>query len=167
MKVVMIIAPENFRDEELLEPKDVLENANVEVTVASNGVDSAIGMLGAMVAVDMDYKDINVDDYEGIVFVGGSGASIYFDDLKAQELAKEFFNQGKVVSAICIAPSTLAHAGLLDGRKATCFASQEEDLKSHGAEYTGVPISIDGKIVTASGPTSATEFGQAILDLLE
>lgn len=162
----MIIAPENFRDEELLEPKDVLENAGVEVTIASKDSDSATGMLGAMVGVDMDYKDIKVEDYDGIVFVGGSGASIYFDDLKAHSLAKEFFEQGKVVSAICIAPSTLAHAGLLKGRKATCFASQEEDLKSFGAEYTGEPVTTDGKIVTASGPTAATEFGQAILQNL-
>ncbi len=158
----MIIAPVNFRDEELLEPKDVLENNNIEVTVASKDADSATGMLGAMVTVDMDYKDIKVEDYDGIVFVGGSGASIYFDDEIAQGLAKSFFEQGKVVSAICIAPSTLAHAGLLKDKKATCFGSQEEDLVEHGAEYTGEPVTTDGKIVTANGPQAATEFGQAI-----
>lgn len=161
----MIIAPENFRDEELLEPKEVLENANVEVTVASNGVDSAIGMLGAMVGVDMDYKDIKVEDFDGLIFVGGSGASIYFDDSIAHSLAKSFAD--KVLGAICIAPSTLAHAGLLEGKKATCFASQEEDLESHGAEYTGEPVTTEGKIVTANGPQAATEFGQAILNLLQ
>ncbi len=162
----MIIAFENFRDEELLDPKQVLENAGVDVTVASNKTGTASGMLGAQFGVETLYTDINVDDYDGIVFVGGSGAAIYFDDNKAQELAKSFSEQGKVISAICIAPSTLAHAGLLNGKKATCFASQEQDLKSHGAEYTGEQVTTDGKIVTASGPSAAKEFGQTILALL-
>lgn len=162
----MIIAFENFRDEELLEPKSVLEKAGIEVTVASNKTGTASGMLGAQFGVETLYTDINMDDYDGIVFVGGSGASVYFDDEKAHALAQKASEQDKVVGAICIAPSTLAHAGLLQNKKATCFSSQEEDLKSHGAEYTGEPVTTDGKIVTANGPGAATEFGQAILALL-
>lgn len=162
----MIIAFEKFRDEELLEPKSVLENAGVEVMIASNKTGTASGMLGAQVGVETFYTDINIEDYDGIVFVGGSGASIYFNDEKAQELTQKAYEQDKVVGAICIAPSILAHAGLLQNKKGTCFSSQEEDLKSHGAEYTGESVTIDGKIVTANGPGAAREFGEAIISSL-
>jgi len=66
-KVVMIVASDQFRDEELLEPMDVLENAGVEVVVASKDTDMATGMLGAIVSVNLDYSEIIVDDYDALV----------------------------------------------------------------------------------------------------
>ena len=164
--VVMIIAPENFRDEELMEPKEVLENYGANVTIASKGTTSAKGKLGAIVSVDMDISEINVDDFDAVVFVGGSGASIYFDDERAREIATEAYEKGKVVAAICIAPSILANAGILEGKKVTSFPSEEKNLEAHGATYTGADVEVDGNIVTASGPHAASEFGEKIAELL-
>lgn len=165
-KVLMIISPENFRDEELLDPKKVFEDNNIKVTIASRGIDTAKGKLGVTVGVDIDIADVNVDNYNAIIFVGGPGASIYFDDSTALSIAKGAYSKGKIIAAICIAPSILANAGILAGRKATCFQSEAENLKSRGASYTGEPVTIDGKIVTASGPYAATSFGQEIVKLL-
>ncbi|UCG95949.1 MAG: DJ-1/PfpI family protein [archaeon] len=162
----MVIAPENFRDEELLEPKDIFENAGAGVTVASKGADSAKGMYGAVVTVDEDIESVNADEYDAVVFVGGTGASVYFNDETAWNLAKTAYGGGKIVAAICIAPSTLANAGLLEGKKATCFPSEKGNLEDKGATYTGAVVEQDGRIITGNGPNAATEIGQKIAEAL-
>lgn len=165
-KVLFVIAPQNFRDEEYQRPRQVLEQAGWQVEVASRQVKEAKGMLGAKVSVDKDISQVNIDDYEGIIFVGGTGAAVYFEDQTALSIAKTAYEKGKVVGAICIAPSILANAGILQGKNATSFPSEEENLKNHGANYTGLGVTVDGKIVTASGPQAAEEFGQKLVEVL-
>jgi len=160
--VLMIIAPSNFRDEELLDTKEVLESYNADVVVASKGVSKAKGSLGATVDVDLDISEINVDDYDAVAFVGGPGADVYFNDKTALKIAKDFYNNGKITAAICIAPVILANAGILDGKKATVFSTGKEDIEAKGATYTGESVTQDGRIITANGPNAAKSFGQAI-----
>jgi len=158
----MIIAPRNFRDEELFHTKEELESSGISVTIASTTTDTATGMLGGTAKPDMTINDVNVDDYDAIVFVGGTGSSIYFNNPKAHEIARSAIEKGKLVGAICIAPSTLANAGLLNGKKATSYPSEENNLISKGADYTGNPVEKDGNIITATGPSAAREFGRMI-----
>jgi protease I len=165
-KILMIIAPTNFRDEELAEPKAVFEQAGATVTVASKGTTLATGMLGATAKVDQDITEVDVAEFDAVVFVGGSGASVYFNDPAAHLLAQNAYNQDKIVAAICIAPSTLANAGLLSNKRATCFSSEAENLKTKGASYTGEMVTVDGRIVTGNGPGAAKEFGQKIIEVL-
>lgn len=158
----MIIAPRNFRDEELFHTKEELEASGNSVTIASTTTDTATGMLGGTAKPDITINDVNVDDYDAVVFVGGTGSSIYFNDLKAHEIARTANGKGKLVCAICIAPSTLANAGLLRGKRATSYSSEESNLRSKGANYTGNPVEKDGNTITADGPSSAREFGRMI-----
>ncbi len=91
---------------------------------------------------------------------------MFFDDADAHALARGVLDSGGIVSAICIAPSVLAHAGLLEGVSATAFPSQEADLREHGALWTGASVTVDGPIVTGNGPEAAHEFGTALADQL-
>jgi len=166
-KALLIIAPENFRDEELFETKKVLEAAGIKTEIASNQAGTIKGMLGGSQEVKKTLFDVNVSDYQAIVFVGGSGASVYFDDAIALAVAEEAVRQGKIVAAICIAPSILANAGILRGKKATAYPSEKENLVNKGAEFTGEPVTVDGQIVTASGPSAARDFGWKIVELLQ
>ncbi|MCD6547055.1 MAG: DJ-1/PfpI family protein [Nanoarchaeota archaeon] len=166
-KVLMIIAPKNFRDEELFHTKEELEKEGNEVTIASTTTEEATGMLGGKAKPEITIDEVNVDDYDAIVFVGGTGASIYFENQRAHEIAKQAYEKGKVVAAICIAPSTLANAGILKGKMATSWPSEETNLLAKGASYTGDPVTVDGKIVTANGPTAARNFGRKIAELLK
>lgn len=166
-KVLMVVAPKDFRDEEYQKPRGVLENAGITVEVGAKGVSEAVGMFGAKATVDKDISQVNVDDYEGVVFVGGTGAAVYFDDQTALNLAKTAFEKEKVVGAICIAPSILANAGILSGKKATAFSSEAENLQAKGAQYTGEAVTVDGKIVTANGPQVAEDFGKKVVEILE
>jgi protease I len=161
-KAVMIIAENNFRDEELFEPKEILQNAGIEVKVASTNLNPAKGALGASVKPDLLVSKIKPGDFDALIFVGGGGASQYWSDPLAHKLAKEALSLNKVIGAICIAPVTLAKAGLLKGKKATVFSSEAGQLKAAGAIYTGKNLEKDGNIITASGPFAAKEFGEEI-----
>lgn len=165
--VLIVIAKEIFRDEEYLEPKIVLEDAFIRIKTASTEGGPCVGKSGTYAVADMAIADADPAEYEALIFIGGSGASVFFDDAGAHRVAQQMHADGKVVAAICIAPSILARAGLLKGKKATAFESQKEDLIAHGAEFTGAPVEVDGRIVTADGPDSATAFGEAIRDLLK
>jgi len=166
-KVIMIIAHENFRDEEFFQPAEVLENNGIEIKVASSRLGPAKGKLGAMIKPDMLLSEVNVKDFDAVIFIGGNGASEYWDNPTAHKLAQDAYTSGKLVAAICIAPVILAKTGLLKGKKATVWESESEQLKQLGADYTGNPVEKDGMIITASGPTAAKEFGKEIAKALK
>ena len=166
-KIVMIIASQNFRDEELLQPKNILTEKGAEVKVASASLETAKGMLGAEVKPDLLVSEIKPEDWDAIILIGGTGASQYWDDSSIHSMLNEAVKQNKIVGAICIAPVTLANAGILSGKKATVFSSETQKLRDKGAKCTGKDVERDGKIITASGPPAAKEFGNAIAQALK
>ena len=159
---VMVIAPTVFRDEEYIEPKRVLEAHGVAVTTASVVPGECIGKLGARATATMSVGDACQRSWDAVIFVGGAGARVFFEDEGAHQLARSQKAAGGVLAAICVAPTTLARAGLLSGVRATAFTSQESDLVGHGALWTGGAVTVDGNVVTADGPESAEKFGEAI-----
>ncbi len=166
-KILMIIAPEDFRDEELLVPKRIFEEAGYDVVIASRERRECRGMLGAVVMPDITIGQVDPEEYVAVVMVGGVGAREYFDDAYVQDLLNRFYDMGKVVSAICLAPVTLARAGLLEGKKATVWRSEGKSLEKAGALYTGEAVAQDGRLITGAGPFAAEEFARSILHELE
>jgi len=162
LSVLMIIAPEGFRDEEYKVPKEVFESAGVKVVTASTKVGECSGMFGSKANADILLSLVSVKDYDGIIFVGGVGAKVYFESSVAQNIAKEAIKENKILAAICIAPVILANAGVLRDKNATVFPSEKEVLINAGAHYTGKDVEVDGNIITASGPQAAEKFANAI-----
>ncbi len=165
-RAVMIIAPKDFRDEELQQPLALLRAKGCEVAIACSSLDEAVGMLGAKVKPEVPLKDVAAGAYDAVVFVGGVGASVYFDDPTAQALAKDTLARGKVLGAICVAPSILARAGVLKGKRATAWESQKDDLERCGAAWADEAAVRDGLVVTANGPKAAKEFGELLAKTL-
>lgn len=161
-KVLLIVAQEGYKDKEYLDTKAALTDNDVETSTAAKTKDPAKGVDGGEVDPDFALADVKLDDFDGIVFIGGKGASDYFDDAEALNLAKEAGKADKLVAAICIAPTILAKAGLLKGIRATAFASEKAALEKAGAKVTDANIETQGKIVTANGPDAAEEFGEKI-----
>ncbi|MFA5553176.1 MAG: DJ-1/PfpI family protein [Phycisphaerae bacterium] len=166
-KAVLIIASENFRDEELFETKQALEQADIRTVIACSKTGSVRGMLGAKAQVQIALAQIDVNDYDAVVFVGGSGAKEYFDNSAALDIARQANAQNKVLAAICIAPAILANAGLLNGLNATSYESERVRLQKAGANFTGSDVEQDGLIITGSGPKAAAEFGRTIAQALK
>ncbi|MEM2868886.1 MAG: DJ-1/PfpI family protein [Thermoplasmata archaeon] len=171
-KVLMVIAPKDFRDEELLETRRELESAGARVTLASTTLSEVRAMFGARAKPDILLKDAKAKDYDAVVFVGGSGSQVYFGDPVAHSLARDAASAGKVVAAICIAPSILAKAGLLKGKKATVWDDKgasgpfSANIKNGGGVLVAQDVVRDGNIITANGPQAAQKFGRTIVEAL-
>ncbi len=161
--VVLIIAFNSFRDEEYADPKIVFEQAGVKVTTASTQLGTATGKLGLKTKVDITIDQLNISEYDAVLFVGGSGSYDLYENKTCHKIAKDTAAQGKVLGAICAAPGILAHAGVLKGKKATMF-DDTGVLAKFGATYTGNSVEVDGKIVTATGPDTAKDWAEAILN---
>ncbi|PKQ17256.1 MAG: DJ-1 family protein [Actinobacteria bacterium HGW-Actinobacteria-7] len=164
---LLVIAPTLFRDEEYAEPKQIFETNGIVVTTASISPGDCIGKLGMHATAELSLGDALGGAWDTVVFVGGAGAQVFFDDATAHALARETLDRRALLAAICIAPSTLAHAGLLDGVRATAFPSQREDLVASGALWEDGPVVVDGCVVTANGPEAARDFAETIVALLE
>ncbi len=164
--VLMVIAPQIFRDEEYAHTKEVLEARGATVTTASLVAGTCTGKLGMTAEATLGIDQADASEYDAVVFVGGGGASVFFDDPVAHSLARAMVESGKVLAAICIGPSILSHAGLLRGVRVTAFETEHDDLVARGALWTGAPVEVDGRIITGNGPEAARTFGGAIADAL-
>lgn len=170
--VLMVIAPRDFRDEELLVPKEMFEKAGMAVTVASVKAGEARGVLGRVVKVDAAVSGVNASDFDAVVFVGGGGVDSHslFENANFLDLARNAYRKGKIVSAICLAPKILANAGLLEGKRATVWLdgtrSQEKYIEARKAMFRSESVVRDGSIITACGPSAAKEFAESIIGAL-
>jgi len=162
-RVLFIIAHQNFREEEYQTPREVLENEGAKVTVASTELSPAKGKLGLEVKPDILLKDVSPSEYDAVVFVGGGGCKTYWNDKTAHAIAREFVESGRITTAICSAPVILSNAGLLNGRKATCFPDDREELEKGGVEYVEDDVQIDGNVITGKGYWAASDFANAIV----
>ena len=162
----MVIAPVDFRDEEYFETRKILEDVGNKITVVNSNGQPSKSSFGKSVKPDKALYEVDAKDFDAIIFVGGSGTKAYFNNQQALNLAREFSKSGKVVAAICIAPTILVNAGILNRKKATSFPSERNNINAIGY-YTGKSVEVDGKIITANGPLAAKEFGKKIADALK
>lgn len=166
-KIAMFIAFQGFRDEEYTEPKKILEAAGHKVTTVSTAKGEARGKFRVTAQVDKTVGEINPADYDALTLVGGPGALEHLDTPEVHAIFEKAFELGKVVGSICISPVALAHAGLLKGRKVTCWPDGAGEIVKGGGNYTGADLEIDGKLVTASGPGPAKKYGMALAEALK
>jgi protease I len=174
-KIVMIVAADKFRDEEYDIPNALLTEQGVKITVASTQKGPLKGMLGKKATAELTLDEVKVDDYNGIIFVGGQGTPSIRSNPKSTELAKAFFDKNKLVAAICWAPTILAKATILEnGRKATVWLGDDPEYKmktsqvltEHGGHFVAQKVVVDGNIITANGPDAAMKFAEAIIKML-
>jgi len=161
-RALLIIPRSKFRDEELFETRRELQRANVHTVIASSKLGLIKGISKGRAEAVLLLRDVVVDDFDAVIFIGGPGAREYFDNRIAFGIAREAADKGKILAAICIAPTILARAGILYGIKATGFSSEKKRLKKGGAVFTGAPVERDGRIITANGPKAATQFGRTV-----
>ncbi len=169
--ILLVVAQKDYQPLEYGVPKDVLESNGVKVITVSNqtGVANSVGNFNS-VKVDLSLADVDVSEFDGLFFVGGSGALEYLDNEGSYNLLRKWQETGKPYGAICISPRILAKAGVLKNKKATGWNGDGElgdILSKNGAIYINNSVVVDGNVVTADGPSSAEEFGKKILEVLK
>ena len=168
-RILMVIAPAQFRDEELLEAKKIFLQEGAEVIIASSKMGEIRGMLGGVATPDILISDVKPEQYDACVIVGGMGAPTHlWNDIELHEIIRSMEPADKLIAAICLSGAVLAKAGILEDRKATVWATEESlaALKEGRAIYLKEHVVRDGMIITADGPEAAKKFGQTIVDTL-
>ena len=165
MKLLVVIAPEKFRDEELFEPLAVFKREGITSDIVSTCMGTCVGMLGAEVDVEVEIANVDPAPYDGIVIIGGTGSQDYlWGDPRLENLIRTFDAAGKLLAAICLSPAVLAGAGVLQGKRATVFRtpSSVSMMEGGGALLSNEHVVQDGRIITADGPPAARKFGEAV-----
>lgn len=170
MNILIVVAQKDFQDYEYQAPRNIFENNGYKVQVASETKGRAKGKFGLKVNVDLALSEVNVSDFNAVVFVGGPGAVKYQNNRTINKILETAVNEGKVIGAICIAPTILAHAGVLSNRAATVWnedGQQNKILEQNGCKYLTDDLVVDDKIITANGPKAAEKFGEKIVQVLQ
>jgi protein deglycase len=165
MKVLIHLA-NGFEEVEAITPIDVLRRAGCEViTVSVSGKKEVISTRGVKIIADLLFEEADYNSADAIILPGGQPGA---DNLNRHEgLRKQiltFNTKGKLISAICAAPLVLGGAGILKGKKVTCYPGVESKLA--GAILTGDFVTVDGNIITGKGPGAAMKFSLAVVGKL-
>ncbi len=162
-RVLFIIGFTIFKDEELIQPKDVFEQNGFTVDIVSYKPGPVKGLKKAEINIEMTVEDVNVDDYDAIILLGDVDEEL-FENKRLTEIVKEAYKKGLVIGASYRTPVVLATAGILDGKRATVWIEDKDTIEENGGYYTGSSMEIDGKIITTDGPHSAKMFAQTIIN---
>jgi protease I len=145
-KKVAILATNGFEQSELESPRNRLKEHGAIVDVVSSQAGEIRGWetkdLGRPVKVDVTLDEARVQDYDAIVLPGGNPDLLRIND-KALRFIRAFFEQGKVVAAICHAPWLLIETNILKGRRATAYKSIKTDMINAGAKWLDVEVVAD------------------------
>lgn len=154
-----VFLAEGFEEVEALAPIDILRRAEIEVYTVGVGAKVITGAHNVPVVADVIDCEVGPDaDCEGIILPGGMPGTLNLEkSASVQKFIDYCSENGKLIAAICAAPSVLGHKGLLEGKKAVCFPGFEEQLL--GAEVSGEAVMTDGNIITACGAGAALKFG--------
>lgn len=145
---------------------DLLRRAKLNIDMISiTGSREVCGSHNIKFQCDAKIEDVNWEDYDGIVLPGGIPGT---PNLEANEIVtdtvKKFVEEGKLVAAICAAPSIFGHLGILEGKNATSYPGFEDEMK--GCHYQIDAVAVDGNIITSRGMGTAIDFGLALIEYL-
>jgi protease I len=162
----LIVSADHFEDSELLFPFYRLLEVGVEVDIASIARRKINGKHGYEVVVDKTLRDIDPKTYDLLVLPGGKAPATLRNEPAAIAIAQEFMRSNKPVAAICHGPQILITAGVVQGRRATCYRSVAEELKAAGALYEDKEVVVDGNLVTSRQPSDLPAFMREMVRLL-
>ncbi len=163
----LIISADHFEDSELLFPFYRLREEGLEVDVASIARGKINGKHGYEVVADRALRDVDPNEYDLLILPGGKAPTKLRREPAAIAIAQDFMRSNKPVAAICHGPQILITAGVLQGRRATCYHSVAEELQASGALYEDEEVVVDGKLVTSRQPSDLPAFMREIVRLLK
>lgn len=159
MTSVLIPLAEGFEELEAMTMIDLLRRAEIEVVTATLGANPVTGAHGVPVLADATLDEAGDRDYDMVALPGGlPGATNLGADQRVRALLARHAAAGRFTAAICAAPSVLAQAGLLEGRRATSYPGFLDADSVKGLKVADEPVVVDGKVVTSRGPGTAMDF---------
>ena len=163
-KAVLFLAP-GFEEIEALATVDILRRGGIEVTTVSISSDPFVcGVHGIEVTTDA-VDEYPIDSQDAVILPGGMpGAENLSKSSIVIQTIKKFYQENKIVAAICAAPFVLGKADILKGKNVTCYPGFQDKL--NGATYLDKRVVTDNNIITACGPSATIEFALELLKKL-
>ena len=157
-----IFIADGCEEVEALTVVDIVRRAKLEIDMISiNGTKQVTSSRNVTFMTDTIKEEADFSAYDGIILPGGMPGTVHLgEDDTVSQVIREFAKEGKLVAAICAAPSVLGQAGILNGKKAACHPGFEEKLT--GAEVFFSPVVCDGNVITSRGMGTAVPFGLAV-----
>ena len=167
MAKVLVPLAQGCEELEAVTVVDLLRRAGIEVITAGLDERPVRASRGMVLVADMTLASALLQEYDMIVLPGGlPGADNLRDDDRIIERLRSMSAAGKYTAAICAAPKVLAHAGLLQGKRATSFPGALETDSIPELDYLERPVVMDGNVITSRGPGTAMDFALALIELL-
>jgi protease I len=166
-KKVLILAADYYEDLELWYPKIRLKEAGYETVVAAKERKTYKGKNGYPVNADLTLEEVNPDEFAAVVIPGGYAPDIMRRYEKLLNIVRTMFHAGKPVAAICHAAWVPISAGIVKGKKMTCFMAIKDDVMNAGAEYLDKEVVVDGNLISSRFPDDLPAFCKAIIQALE
>lgn len=165
MSIIVPLA-EGFEEIEAIAVIDILRRGGVEVITVAQGHNPVTGSHGIPVTADEALNQHG--KYSGIVLPGGAqGTQNLLNDPRILDLVQKTNNSGKLTAAICAAPIVLGHAGIMKGKRFTCYPGYEKEVCDRGGIHTGGPVVKEGHIITGKGAGCAVMFALQVLEELK
>lgn len=167
--MVYIILADGFEEIEALSPADILRRGGVEVRLAGVKGRTVTGSHGIKVEADCLLSEADPADCEFAVVPGGlRGVTNLLASDETEAFLRGVYAAGKPVGAICAGPRVLAKAGILAGKRATCYPGVEAQILQvcDAAMTQESPVITDGRVITSRAAGTACDFGLAILGAL-
>lgn len=164
---VAVLLAEGFEEVEAVAIIDVLRRADVEVTIAAASGPAGVvsGAHQIRLTAEAALTDLHPHELALVVLPGGMpGSTALAANPAVLDLLRQVHAGGGLVAAICAAPLALHAAGLLHGRRVTCYPAVEKQLT--GAVCTGQAVQRDGRIITSRGPGTALQFALELVRVL-
>ncbi|CAN5454198.1 DJ-1/PfpI family protein [soil metagenome] len=161
---VLVPLIDGFEEIEAITVIDILRRAGCRVTTAGVGNRSVAGSHDIRVEADTLLEIVAGDQFTAIVLPGGPGSAQLRDNMLLREMLKKHAAAGKLTAAICAAPTVLAAAGLLEGKRAACFPGTENLMG--GANIVRESVVTDGPFLTSRGAGTAIPFALAVVAAL-
>jgi 4-methyl-5(b-hydroxyethyl)-thiazole monophosphate biosynthesis len=167
MAKVLVPLAEGCEELEAVTIIDLLRRAGIEVIAAGLQAGIVKASRGTQLMPDMTLDVALKSEYDMIVLPGGMpGAKHLKEDERILNLLKKMAGEGKYTAAICAAPTVLAEAGLLKGKKATSYPGFLDKMALPDAQYLTDAVVRDGKVLTSRGPGTAMDFALALIEAL-
>jgi len=167
MAKVLVPLAQGCEELEAVTVVDLLRRAGIEVITAGLDEQPVRASRGMVLVADMTLASALLQEYDMIVLPGGlPGADNLRDDDRIIERLRSMSAAGKYTAAICAAPKVLAHAGLLQGKRATSFPGALETDSIPDLDYLEKPVVMDGNVITSRGPGTAMDFALTLIELL-
>lgn len=165
MDVYLFLA-DGFEEIEVVAPVDLLRRAGISVkTVSISGKKEVAGAHGIILYADLLFEQCDFESAELLMLPGGMPGTKHLGDHQPLcQLLIKHNEKGKLIGAICAAPSVLGQLHLLEGKKATCYPGFESFL---GDSYIDDSLVVDGNMVTAKGPGVAYDYALCLIYLLK